>query len=263
MNIYKSLNLLINYIEENIKEDLTLTKMAKVVGVNPHILSNLFSLLANIGIAEYIRLRRLSLAAIDLQNGMSVMEVAVLYQYTSAIAFSRAFTKFYGIKPSEVKKKNIYLKSYPILQFNDHALNLSYRIEKHEKFSLYGVKKITNEKKIAVDAPNFFKETKKKYQKICESIPYAMVLYEKRFSSSYLEYWCLYKEPYDEFSRIDFPESKWLIFSLHSRNEKDIQNLIHEFYTYFFPKNKYKLRDLPELEVYLENETMEFWVAIF
>lgn len=263
MNIYKSLNQLIQYIEENIEENLDLQKMAKIVGVNSHALQSLFSILTNVNLSEYIRLRRLSLSIVDLQNGSNITEVAIKYQYNSPVAFSRAFTNYFGVKPRDVKKKKCSLKGYPIFHFKEeNALALSYRIEEKINFSLYGVKKTTNEKRIANDAPNFFKEITKKYKKKCGDVCYAMVKYEHRFESSNLEYWCLYKEPFRDFLKVDFPKSKWLIFTLNSRNPRDIQNLSYEFYMHFFPKNKYELRDLPELEVYLENDKMEFWVPI-
>ena len=263
MNIYDSLNKLSDYIEENIEEKLEIKKMAKLVGITPQVLQSIFSLLTNIGLSEYIRLRKLTLAKEDLKNGNSVMEVSLKYGYNSATSFSRAFMKFHGCKPSEIKKgkKGAY---FSILQFDEKnaLLNLSYRIEKIDAFSLYGIKKRTNEKKISEDAPKFFSKINKKYNAFYGDIPYAMVLYKERFKSSYLEYWCLYEKENEEFTKVDFPTSKWLIFSLNSREARDIQNLSHTFYNTFLPKNKYKLKNLPELEVYLENEKTEFRIAI-
>lgn len=227
-------------------------------------MQSVFALITNVGLAEYIRNRRLSCAAEELLAGSSVMEVAIKYQYTNATAFSRSFTKFHKIKPSEVKKGKIQVVSYPILNFdedNKSIVDMSYRIEKRDAFSLYGIKKDSNTESISYDAPKFFHETKNKYSSLYGSIDYGMVSYENRISSKKLEYWCLYKEKHEDFIRVSFPESKWLIFRIHSNMARDIQNLIYKFHYNFLNKNNFKLRDLPELEYY-DNGYTEFMIAI-
>lgn len=262
MNIYHILNEVILYIENHLEEKISYRKIAKMVGLNEQTLQNIFSLVTNIGLAEYIRNRRLSNAALDLQNKVSVMDVAMKYQYTSAIAFSRAFFKFHGVKPSEVKKEKGKLKNFPIFNFNEDNLNMSYRMEKKEKLVLYGVKKETTEEDISRDAPKFFKAIQKKYKNEYGNISYGMVKYEKRFSSTNLEYWCLYPIFHEGLLEMEIPASKWLIFKCNSSKAIDIQYLSHKFYNDFLPKKEYTLKDLPELEYYLEDGTMEFMIAI-
>lgn len=160
MNIYKLLNEVVMYIENHLDEEIDYKKLAKIAGLNIQSLQNVFMLITNIGLAEYIRNRRLSEAAEDLIDGASVMEVATKYQYTSAVAFSRSFTKFHNVKPSELKKKNLRGISYPILNFdedNKSILDMSYRIEKRNAFTLYGESCKTDEEHISYDAPKFFK----------------------------------------------------------------------------------------------------------
>ena len=262
MNIYETLNNVVKYIEEYLDKKIDYKILAHKVGLNNQTLQNIFTLITNIGLAEYIRNRRLVLAAEDLKRGEKVIDVALKYQYSSSVAFSRVFTKFHGIKPSLVKSKDIKTRNYSILNFNENNMDMSYRIEKKEAFSLYGVKKATTEEKISYDAPNFFALTQKKYKKVCGNIDYGMVLYEKRFKSDYLEYWCLYSKSFEGFTKYSFPVSKWLIFKSNSLKSRDIQYLIHSFYSNFLSKNKYKLRDLPELEFYIGDGTMEFMVPI-
>lgn len=264
MNIYKSLNEIILYIEEHLDKEISISTLAKMVGINAQSLQNVFVLITNVSLKEYIRFRRLSVSANDLLNGEKVMDVAIKYGYNSAISFSRSFTKFHGFKPSEVKKQEDKIKSYVILNFdedNKSLLDMSYKIETKNSFTLYGVKKETNEAHIGKDAPFFFRKTKKQYEKTYGPIKYGMVSYEKRFQSKKLEYWCLYTEKHEGFLSVNFPKSKWLIFKINSREARDIQNLSHKFYDTFFPKSKYKLKDLPELEAYKEGST-EFWIAI-
>lgn len=264
MNIYKSLNEIILYIEEHLDKEISILTLAKMVGINVQSLQTVFILITNISLKEYIRFRRLSVSANDLLNGEKVMDVALKYGYNSAISFSRSFTKLHGFKPSEVKKNEEHIQSYVILNFdedNKSLLDMSYQIEIKPSFQLYGVKKETDEAHIGKDAPLFFSKTKRQYEKKYGSIKYGMVSYEERFKSKKLQYWCLFEEEHKDFLGVSFPKSKWLIFKINSNEAKDIQNLSHKFYNTFFPKSKYKLKHLPELEVYKKNTT-EFWVAI-
>lgn len=78
----------------------------------------MFSFLAGIGLSEYIRRRRLSLAAIDLKDkDLRIIDVAVKYGYNSADSFSRAFHSLHGILPSEARSENTQLKAYPRMAF--------------------------------------------------------------------------------------------------------------------------------------------------
>lgn len=63
---------------------------------------------------EYVRRRRLTLAAQDLRRGrMPVIDLAMKYGYDSAAAFSRAFARQHGIAPSVYGKYGGSLKVYP------------------------------------------------------------------------------------------------------------------------------------------------------
>lgn len=105
MNIYVELNKIIEYIENHLEEKIEYKELSKMIGVNEYTFQRIFSLISNVSISEYIRNRRLSNAGQELYlNNEKVIAVAIKYQYNNATAFSRAFEKFHGIKPSEVKK---------------------------------------------------------------------------------------------------------------------------------------------------------------
>ena len=263
MSIYEALNELMEYIESHLEQEITDKKMASILGVNVHTMQSLFPLITGIGLKEYIRNRKLTKAVKDLQQGCTILEVSLKYGYTSAVAFSRAFTKTFGIKPKDVKKNLNTIRTFPILQFDANGLfDLSYRKEKRKAFTLYGVKKETNSYDIALDAPNFFKETEQKYLSIYGPIKYGMVLYENRGTTGKLEYWCMYKEEHEGLLKFSFPSVTWLIFKLNNRESQNVQNLSDKFYTTFLEKHTCKILDLPELEVYYEDGTMEFMVPI-
>lgn len=167
MNIYKELNKIIDYIEEHLEDKIDYKELSKMIGVNEYTFQRIFSLLSNVSISEYIRNRRLSSAGQELYlNNKKVIDIAIKYQYNNATAFSRAFKKFYGIKPSEVRKNSEKLKMYTKLQFNEiykQSKNMEYKIVEKDQMILYGKYKNTNNEKIRIDAPKFYKEVKARY----------------------------------------------------------------------------------------------------
>lgn len=265
MNIYHELNKMIEYIEENLDNEISYNKLSKILGVNEYTMQRLFSLLCNISLAEYIRKRRLSQAGCDLYyENSKVMDIAIKYGYDNATSFSRSFEKFHGIKPSQIKKNKKQLKNFPKLHFEENILKnneIEYEIVEYDKFILYGKGMPTDEIHIAKDAPNFWSMMDKNYSNIYGTIDFGMILYEDRFNSDYLEYWVLWNKKIDCFEKIEIPASKWLVFHIPNSEAYDIQKKVHEFYYEFFPSCKYNLRDIPELEYYHDGVT-DFLVPI-
>ena len=264
MNIYKSLNNITKYIDDNLEEDIEYGTLAKMIGINTYTLQRLFSILTGISLAEYIRKRRLSNAGYDLyQNNEKIIDLAIKYQYENATSFSRAFEKFHGIKPSLVNKET-KLKNFPRIIFDekiDLTSELDYEIISLEDFNLYGLHIDTNNDTIGVDAPRFFQETTKKFYDKYGEINYGMVTYDEEREECE-KYYCLFDKEINDFEHIIIPKSKWLKFRINSQNAKEIQEMSHKFYEEFLPSCKYNLKELPELEYYHDNIT-DFLVAIY
>lgn len=167
MNIYVQLNKIIEYIEQHLEEKIEYKDLSKIIGVNEYTFQKIFSLISNVSISEYIRNRRLSNAGQDLFiKNEKVIDISIKYQYNNATAFSRAFEKFHGIKPSEVKTKPEKLKMCTKMYFNEineHNHNIEYKIVEKEKKILYGRYKITDNEKIGKDAPEFYMEMEEQY----------------------------------------------------------------------------------------------------
>ncbi len=266
MNVYKSLNEVIEYIETNLEEEIAYTKLAQILGVNEYTMQSVFSLLCNISLSEYIRKRRLSNAGYDLsQTNEKVMEIAIKYQYDNATSFSRAFEKFHGIKPSSVKKQPEGLKVFAKIHFDEQQEiakpSMKYSIIETEELVLYGEEKKTTTEKIGEDAPKHFQEVIKKYAKAYGYPNYGMVVYQDRFQDIVNGYWVLYDKKIPELKKYIIPKSKWLVFHIPNENPKDIQEVSHRFCDEFVPSCKYNLREIPELEYYHDGMT-EFMVPI-
>ena len=98
MNIYKSLNEIITYIEENLEQDINYSKMAQIMTTNEYTMKKVFQLLTNIPISEYIRNRKLSNAGFDLyKNNEKIIDVAIKYHYDNPTSFSNALEKDVGL----------------------------------------------------------------------------------------------------------------------------------------------------------------------
>jgi len=265
MNIYHSLNEMISYIENHLDQEISPTDLSRFLGVNEYTMQKLFSLLCGISLAEYIRKRRLSNAGSDLYQGKEkLIDIALKYQYENPTSFSRAFEKFHGIKPSQVKDHPENLKFYAKLFFPEElpeTQNIEYSIEKKDALILYGKKIQTTEDKIGKDAPRFFRKMIKQYTPTYGDFDYGMTVYEGRFINDNLEYWVLYSKEVPGFTRYEIPASSWLTFRIPSQEPEDIQETTQKFYSSFAPSSNYVLRDLPELEYYHDSVT-DFMIPI-
>lgn len=117
MDLINELNEAIEFIEEHLEDELNLEDIAKHSSYSAYHFQRFFNYISGIPLSEYIRRRRLSRAAFELQNGEKVIDVALKYGYMSADSFTRAFTKQHGITPRECKKETISMELYPPMKF--------------------------------------------------------------------------------------------------------------------------------------------------
>lgn len=139
----RELNLVVEYIEERLTDELSLESIAAFAGVSDFHFRKIFFYLSGMTLSEYIKNRRLSEANKDLLNGEKVTDVAFKYGYQSVDGFTRAFKKWSGFVPSDVTKKGVS-KSFPKLSFVikvKGGVSMEYRIEYKPAFHLVGVSK--------------------------------------------------------------------------------------------------------------------------
>lgn len=275
MNIYHSLNELIAYIEQNLDQDISYSKLSKILGFNEYTTQIIFSSLCNISISDYIRKRRLSEAGFYLSTtNMKIIDIAMQYQYENPTSFSRAFEKFHGIKPSQVKVSPEKLKLFPLLHFDETLTEenkkFEYSIIEQDELVLYGKKMdIVCQEWWTESIPEFFTTMYEKYSPTYGDIDYGMIVYKClhedriKFHNKDLniEYWILYKNKIPSFTEYKIPKSNWLCFRIIGDDAKDIQKLSRDFYSYFLPSCKYNIRPIPELEYYHDGVT-DFLVPI-
>ncbi len=105
MEWIERLNKAVNYIEENITETIDMEEVSKIAYCSSYHFQRIFAYIADIPLSEYIRRRRMSLAAVDLQSGTEkVIDISLKYGYDSPTAFNRAFKSVHGIAPSQARE---------------------------------------------------------------------------------------------------------------------------------------------------------------
>ena len=143
MDWIERLNKAINYLEEHIREDIDLEQTAKIACCSTYHFQRMFTYMAGIPLSEYIRRRRMSLAAADLQRSdAKIVDIALKYGYTSPTAFNLAFQSVHKITPSAAKKAGTSIKSYPPISFKimiKGVEEMNYRIEEKEAFRIVGI----------------------------------------------------------------------------------------------------------------------------
>lgn len=118
MSWHERMNRAVDYIENNLCNDIDLETIAKITCQSATSFQRTFSIVTEMPVSEYIRRRRMSLAALDLQNNNAkVIDTSLKYGYDSPEAFARAFKEIYGISPSAARKKDIVLRIFPRLSF--------------------------------------------------------------------------------------------------------------------------------------------------
>ena len=153
----------IEYIENNITKNINIKKLSKYIGISEFYLQRSFQILTGYSIGEYIRNRRLCLAARELSlSNNKIIDIAYKYGYETPESFTKAFSKFHNSTPSKVKKGGKYTS------FN--RIRIKIVIEQGEEMNvkvtpMFPIKLIGFEKEFSFD--NSYEEIPKFWDEIC------------------------------------------------------------------------------------------------
>ena len=143
MDWLDKMNAAIEYIEAHLADDISYDRAAQIACCSTYHFQRMFSYITGVPLSEYIRRRRLTLAAIDLQSGdCKVIDTALKYSYESPEAFSRAFKALHGTSPVSARDIGVSLKAYPKITLSisiKGVTEMKYRIEDKKAFDLFGV----------------------------------------------------------------------------------------------------------------------------
>jgi len=101
LNYREEIEKCIEFIEDHIKEDITVEEIAGHAGYSLYHFCRVFNLFRGVSIMEYVRGRRLSLAATELFNGRKIIDIALDYGFETPSGFAKAFRKAYGYSPTQ------------------------------------------------------------------------------------------------------------------------------------------------------------------
>lgn len=145
MDLLEKLNDAIDYVEKHLTEEIDYKEVARIAVCSEYHFKRMFPFLTGVSLSEYIRRRRLTLAAFDLANSQDrVIDIAVKYGYGSADSFTRAFLSLHGVTPSEARQLGHSLKAYPRMTFHlsiQGGSEMNYRMVEKEAFHIVGIQK--------------------------------------------------------------------------------------------------------------------------
>lgn len=278
MEWIERLNKAIEYIEEHLTTEMDYEQLGCIACCSSYHFQRMFSYMAGMPLAEYIRKRKMSLAAVDLQGSdAKIIDIAEKYGYHSPTAFNRAFQSIHGIAPSKVRDEGISVKSFPPITFKitiKGAEEMNYRIETKEAFRIVGVstpleKEI--EKNFAV-IPSKWQEvsTNGTLQRLIGMMNTEPMGVLGVSTCNDKEPWRYYiavstTKPNEELEEYTVPAATWAIFSGTGTNES-IQELERRIVTEWLPTSGYEYGNAPDIEVYInpdpQNAQYEVWIPV-
>lgn len=278
MEWVERLNRAMNYMEENLTEELDYEQLGRIACCSAYHFQRMFSYMAGMPLSEYIRRRKMSLAAVDLQGGEAkIIDVAEKYGYHSPTAFNRAFQAIHGIAPSAVKNEGVLVKSFPPITFKitvKGVEEMNYRIETKEAFRIVGVstpleKEI--EKNFAVIPPKWqeisMNGTLQRLIGMMDAEPMGVLGVSVCNSEEPWRYYIAVSTSKEGEGLEEYlvPASTWAIFSGTGTNQS-IQELEQRIVTEWLPASGYEYANAPDIEVYLnpdpQNAKYEVWIPV-
>ncbi|MCH1965681.1 AraC family transcriptional regulator [Paraclostridium sordellii] len=280
MEWLEKLNEALQYIEGNLDGEIKYEKAANIACCTTYHFQRMFSYIAGTPLSEYIRNRRLTKAALDLQNGEKVIDVAIRYGYESPTAFNRAFQKIHNVSPSVAQKEGTFLKAYPPISFKitiKGVEEMEYRIVKKEEMRIVGAKALL-EKNVEENfntVPMLWQEVAQsgKIMEIASLMgPDSKGVLGVSACMDYLDKWEYYiavetdKEAPKGLEEYTIPACKWAVFPGEGQMPTAIQDIEKRAITEWLPTSGYEYADAPDIELYLNQDPMnskfEVWIPI-
>ncbi|WP_243297670.1 AraC family transcriptional regulator [Bacillus litorisediminis] len=282
MGWVESIQKALNFIEDHLLEDISIEDIAKEANSSVFHFQRTFSILTDLTVGEYIRRRRLTLAAHELTlQKCKVIDVAYKYGYDTPEAFTKAFRRQHGISPSEVRTYRGKLKSYNRLMIQvslKGAEPMQVKILEKDKFKVVGVKRefsLENEENLK-GIPLMWDEvhrngTNDRLAKLNNGEIRGILGVCVVTKEPMMDYWIAADfngDTPEGLLELEIPASKWAVFEVHGPMPDAMQKVWKQIFTEWFPSSGYEFAGTPELEVYpYENPTdpnyySEIWIPV-
>ncbi|MCL2354017.1 MAG: AraC family transcriptional regulator [Defluviitaleaceae bacterium] len=279
MEWLQRLNDALDYMEDNLDGEISFEEAARLACCSQYHFQRMFSYIIGVSLSEYLRRRRLTKAAFDLQNGDKVLDVALRYGYESPTAFNRAFQGVHGISPSMAQKPDTSLKAFPRVSFQitiKGATEMDYRIVEKEGFRAVGVRTLlsTDMEENFKNITPFWEETissgsTKEIVGLMNEEPMGLLAVStcNGVDKENFYYICVStnKPTPEGMFEVDVPKHLWAIFS-GSGHPSSIGDLQKRIFTEWLPTSGYEWASSPDVEVYLDSDPInmkyEVWLPI-
>ena len=260
------MNEALDYMEANLTGDADLARAAQIAACSQFHFQRMFTYIAGVPLGEYLRRRRMSLAALELAAGdEKVIDLAMRYGYDSPTAFNRAFQNVHGVPPSHARKAGVRLTAYPRITFTlsvkgDTAMN--YRIETIGAFRIVGMKTTLpmNTELSFAAVPQFWAQS---IPRVPELLPLAQGKPQGLLGLST----CVGGETFDYYIAVTsdapvpdsmaaytVPACTWAIFPCVGPMPQAMQTLQKRIVTEWLPSSGYEYANAPDIEVYFEGD---------
>ena len=277
MNIIKSFNNTIDYLETVLDDEIDEKKVAQLSGYSYSMFSRLFSILTETTLSEYLRCRRLTEAAVILRDtDEKIIDLAFKFGYESSDSFGTAFKNFHGFTPSEVRN----VKPFKLVSRVQLALSvrggrsMNITIQKKKAFTVAGV----NEQNISSSqCPSVWGKLYEKYSHdelaslgnghsvgVCHDV-------ENQSAINYMAGYVVTDADKAKSMGLDVlevEEAEYAVLELIG----SVPDCIHNGWKYalevFFPEHGYIHSGKPDFEYYYEGDMnskdykMELWIPI-
>lgn len=282
MEVVEQFNQALDYIERHLTDQIEYSEIAKAGCCSQYHFQRMFSFLAGIPLSEYIRRRRLTMAALDLQNSDEmIITIADRYGYRSPDSFTKAFQFLHHITPSAAREKGMKLKAYPRISISlslKGVLEMNYRIEEKKSFRVVGKReRFLQGEALGEQIGLMWKSIPDAEMNVLmnlsndvrSKIPYG--LYVNMYSDNTTDYYIASPtaSPCPEnFEELVIEQATWAVFEVTGALPSAIAENFQRIYTEWFPTSGYEQAEIPEIEWYSMGDMSspeyecELWIPI-
>ncbi len=271
------MNSALDYIEAHLTDEMDYGMIAKAACCSAYHFPRMFVAVTGLTLSEYIRRRRLTQAALDLNKSQErVIDAAVKYGYESADAFARAFYRQHHVHPSQAFDSGVQFTYYPRISFHftlQGELPMNYRLEELDSLRIVGRKFVVDTKRAFDIVPTIWQREMEggflpkligmSWEKPkCKLESLLGVIGSKpRISDETFDYFIgvRYEDGLPEgMEEIDLPALTWAVFPI-------VQEAWKRIYTEWLPGSGYDLADAPIVECHYapgHDPASELWVPV-
>ena len=282
MEWLKRLGAAIDYIEENLDKEISYDEAAHIACCSTYYFQRIFSYVSGVSLSEYIRRRKMTQAAFELQRtDNKVIDVAHKYGYSSPTSFNRAFQSVHGIAPIAAKSMGCTLCAYPSIQFSIIVLGgsaMAYHIEEKKSIRIIGIRipLVEDAEENMRNVPAFWKKAVldgsiSKLAELSNKNPDGILGVSVYNNPEDIYYYIAVSSniPVPE-GMVEYmiPEGMWVVFENDGVFKEDVQSVFRRFLTEFLPFSGYEYAGLPDVEIYPvckgqpSKGHSEVWIAI-